>query len=696
MIDVSVILIGYNDSRRLPAALASIQQQSLRNIQIIAVDDHSTDNSMEILQAAARTDPRIHVVQLPINSGGCSAPRNRGLESATGEFVMFCDSDDTLDPHACRNLVTAARNMQADVVVGAAERFLVDTGEKKIWWPELHSDSRVVEKLSDCTDLLYDTISVNKIYRRDFLRDHSITFPEGLLFEDQLFTLEAYLAATRIGIIAEVVYHWNVLRGDTSQSITQSRKELRNLNDRIEINRRMDQLLIAHPQIAMAKHIKFLRHEGSLYLTTIFEADPETALALAQVLAGYCRSIPAAAYGEIRPGLRIAMYYLLLGDHDSLITSLWWEKGGGVVATALEFTSSDKTSSDKTSSGKTSSGTVLWRPARGECLGQAEQWWRDATALHLPLIPPGRRRYLHSWQSGNTVVTVDPFGDLDNNTTAELIFVEHRNGALAAMPLNFVSRSEDRVTWELDRGSLALIQDRGINPGESGTVVVEMQESHGHWRNRSAVTDREGVHAGSSLDLSSLASFDCADSLVLATTPQGTLIWSASGTSKSFGSVVRKFRRKIAPGFTQRPAIFDTATDRPIFLYAPAPLPDFDSRLTRFDTQAWINEFGTDAYLLIPQESFTPAPARFSYAYRTYSPQRLSAAKSVATYVITDQPALVDSDSAIGFRQDLGPARYLLPPLNTTVLRAQVLQTTQELHARVRHLLDQSNSGGTP
>ena len=681
MIDVSVILIGYNDSQRLAIALESIQQQSLRNIEIIAVDDHSTDNSLEILKAAARSDPRIQVVQLPINSGGCSAPRNRGLQSATGEFVMFCDSDDTLDPHACRNLVTAARSMHADLVVGAAERFLVDTGEKKIWWPELHSESRVVNQLSDCTDLLYDTISVNKIYRRDFLRDHSITFPEGLLFEDQLFTLEAYLAATKIGIIAEVVYRWNVLRGDTTQSITQSRRELRNLSDRIEINKRMDQLLAARPEIAMAKHIKFLRHEASLYLTTIFEADPETALSLAQVLADYCRSIPAAAYAEIRPGLRIAMYYLLLGDQDSLITSLWWEKGGGVVATALDFTPS---------------GQVLWQPSRGDALDQAEHWWRDASAMHLSLIPPGRRRYLHSWGSGTTVVTVDPFGDLDNNTTAELIFVEHRNGALAAVPMNFVSRSDDRVTWELDRGSLALIQDRGINPGESGTVVVEMQESHGHWHNRSAVSDREGVHAGSSLDLRSLASFDCADSLVLDTTPQGTLTWSASGTSKSFGSVMRKFRRKIAPGFTQRPAIFDTATDRPIFLYAPAPLPAFDSRLTRFDTQAWIDEFGTNAYLLIPQESFTPAPSRFSYAYRTYSPQRFSAAQAVATHIITDQPELVDSDRAISYRQDLGAARYLLPALNTTVLRTPVLQTTQELHARVRHILHQNDAGDTP
>ncbi len=680
MVDVSVILIGYNDARRLPNALASIQNQSLRSIEIIAVDDHSTDDSLAILESAAKLDPRIRVVQLTANSGGCSAPRNRGLELATGEFVMFCDSDDTLDRHACRNLVTAARSMNADLVVGAAERHLLDTGEKKIWWPELHSSTRVIEQLGDCTDLLYDTISVNKIYRREFLRSHSITFPEGLLFEDQLFTLEAYLAAKRIGIIPEVVYRWNVVRTDATQSIaqsiTQSRKDLRNLGDRIEINQRMDQLLAAYPDIAMAKNIKFLRHEASLYLTTIFQADPQSAEQLAHALAEYCRTILVEAYVHVRPGIRIALYYLLVGDSENVITSLRWEKGGGVIATELEFTPT---------------GQVYWQPERGDVLDRSAQWWLDATALQVPLIPPGRRRYLHTWIAKDQITTVDPFGEINEHTVAELIFIEERTGGLVSVPLRFGSRSGHTITWQLNLNSLALIQDRGINPTERGTVVVQIQDDLNGWHNRSPLTDRLGLHAGTSLDLSSIASFDCADSLVLDATAQGPLTWSASGTSKSLGSVARKLRRKIAPGVTQRPAVFDVATDRPVFLYAPAPLPTIDTRLTRFDTQAWIDEFGTDAYLLIPQEPFTPAPARFTYAYRTYSPQRLSAAHSVATYVITDQPELVDSDRAIAYRQDLGAARYLLPALNTSAL-----QTTEELHARVRHILDQNNSGGRP
>jgi hypothetical protein len=118
--------------------------------------------------------------------------------------------------------------------------------------------------------------------------------------------------------------------------------------------------------------------------------------------------------------------------------------------------------------------------------------------------------------------------------------------------------------------------------------------------------------------------------------------------------------------------------------------------MTRFDTQAWIDEFGTEAYLLIPQEPFTPAPARFTYAYRTYSPQRFTAAQAAAQFVITDSPELLTSERAIAYRQDLGAARYLLPALKTSALHTTVLQTTQELHARVRQILGQNDAGGTP
>ena len=113
---------------RLPAAIASVQRQTLRSLEIIVVDDASTDGTEALVRGIAADDPRIRYERLPENSGGCSAPRNRGVELARAPWVMFCDSDDEYERHACKNLLQAAERLDADVVCGAAERIDVRTG----------------------------------------------------------------------------------------------------------------------------------------------------------------------------------------------------------------------------------------------------------------------------------------------------------------------------------------------------------------------------------------------------------------------------------------------------------------------------------------------------------------------------------------------------------------------------------------
>ena len=86
-IDVSVVLITFNDAARLPRALSSLSGQTLRNLEIIVVDDASTDGTASVVATAMSTDPRIRYVRLDVNSGGCSGPRNRGIRKATGTWV---------------------------------------------------------------------------------------------------------------------------------------------------------------------------------------------------------------------------------------------------------------------------------------------------------------------------------------------------------------------------------------------------------------------------------------------------------------------------------------------------------------------------------------------------------------------------------------------------------------------------------
>ncbi len=664
MVDVSIVLIGYNDAQRLPRALASLQAQSLHSIEIIAVDDCSTDNSLEILRQAAQDDPRIRVEQLAVNSGGCSAPRNRGIELAQGTYIMFCDSDDEFDRHACRNLFNAAEEMHADVVVGAAERIVTDSDgktEAKIWWPDLHSEVQTVGSLADLPELLYDTISVNKIYRRELLIQRKIDFPQGLLFEDQLFTLNVYLAATCIGVIPEIVYRWYVDR--SAASITQSRKELRNLKDRIEINRRMDLLLVHLPEIAFLKNVKFLKHEASLYLTTIFESDEESANSLEQELAAYCQTIPAQAYEHVRPGLRVALYYLLVGDHVNLMSALRFDKGGGIIDVVLGG----------------SAGT-RWIPEREQMLDRPSQWWLNVTDLHISLIPFARRKYQHVLEADGSIKTTDFLGDLGDNPRAQLVLTEHKTGAVFAVPMSVVNRSEGRLMWQVDWSNPELLQKRGLNSGEKGGVFVELTRGSEINRCDIEVPDKLPV---ASMNISAVASFSCADRIQFDRSHQGAMLWNAHGSSRSPGSLIRKVRRSRAGNPATRPQPFTVPTGRPIFTFAPQRITTFPTRMERFNTDAWIQEFGVDAYLLIPQESFTPAPGRARYAYQTYSESRRNQALSAADWVITDDPELLALPNAIAFQRDLGAARYLLAPIDQ-----DAIVTSTGLHARVRELIE--------
>ena len=122
MARVSVVVIGYNDAKHLPAALRSAQAQSMRDIEIIVVDDASTDATATVVAGFAADDSRIQSRRLATNSGGCSRPRNTGLELATGEFVLFLDSDDVLPRRAVERLHRAAVAADADVTCGRMVR----------------------------------------------------------------------------------------------------------------------------------------------------------------------------------------------------------------------------------------------------------------------------------------------------------------------------------------------------------------------------------------------------------------------------------------------------------------------------------------------------------------------------------------------------------------------------------------------
>ena len=142
------------------------------------VDDASTDDTPQVVERLVNEAPdRVRSIRLAENSGAGGRPRNIGITAARGRYVMFLDSDDVLDRHACVSLVYAAERTGADVVAGRCVRHYVERGIEQPWLPWLFTRQAVYTSLSEEPRLLYDVISTNKLYRRQFLIDERILFP---------------------------------------------------------------------------------------------------------------------------------------------------------------------------------------------------------------------------------------------------------------------------------------------------------------------------------------------------------------------------------------------------------------------------------------------------------------------------------------------------------------------------------------
>ncbi|MEV0651007.1 glycosyltransferase family 2 protein [Phytomonospora sp. NPDC050363] len=216
---VSVIIPVYNVRPWLGECFESLRRQTIgmENIEIIAVDDRSTDGGWEELQRLAEDFPQLTVDRLAANSGGPGAPRNRGLDKATGTFVFFLDPDDYLGDEALERMVATAERVPSDVVVGkiVTPEGQVDRAPKSMF-------ARTVDKVDLYDSKVFNSLGPWKLFRRSLIEDHAIRFPEGVpRREDGPFTSRCFLKARAISIIADYDCYYLRTRPDGSNATSQ-------------------------------------------------------------------------------------------------------------------------------------------------------------------------------------------------------------------------------------------------------------------------------------------------------------------------------------------------------------------------------------------------------------------------------------------------------------------------------------------
>jgi glycogen(starch) synthase len=208
--DVSVIVAVYDAMPYLGACLTSLNGQSigLDRMEVIAVDDGSTDGSgKELDEFAARHPGAVRVIHQP-NSGGPAGPYNRALEVATGRYVYFLGADDHLGTEALERLVAAADRYGSDVVAGK----MVGANGRRVH-PALYAAGAPDIDLFDSA--LPWTLNNCKLFRRTLIERHGLRYPEDMpVGSDQPFTFEACLHAKRISVLADYDYYYAVRRDD--------------------------------------------------------------------------------------------------------------------------------------------------------------------------------------------------------------------------------------------------------------------------------------------------------------------------------------------------------------------------------------------------------------------------------------------------------------------------------------------------
>lgn len=204
-IKVSIIVPVFNTEKYIDKCLNSLINQTLKEIEIIIVDDGSTDRSPKIIEKFKNSDSRITVINQQNAKQG--AARNTGITHAKGEYIGFVDSDDWVDLNYFEKLYNSAKQNNSDLALATNVRIGNGKTKKRLTLKEDIFVQNLQEKVDIC-NLYKDACPTNKIYRLNFIKEKNILFPEGVYCEDKIFTTKAVFYANGIATAPNVYYYY--------------------------------------------------------------------------------------------------------------------------------------------------------------------------------------------------------------------------------------------------------------------------------------------------------------------------------------------------------------------------------------------------------------------------------------------------------------------------------------------------------
>lgn len=211
---VSIIVPIYNVEPYLSSCLASCLHQTLKDIEIICVNDGSTDHSLEIVKEFQKADRRIRIIDK--ENGGVSSARNAGIKAARGEWLMFLDSDDMLSENACERVWCEGMEGPTDIIIFGAQTFPSYPAPEPWLIYNLNIQTRRFTGFKP--EILFQTNGTipfiwRMAFKRTLLLEHDLLFDEAVHFgEDTVFLLEVFPHASNFAYISDPLYHYRWYR----------------------------------------------------------------------------------------------------------------------------------------------------------------------------------------------------------------------------------------------------------------------------------------------------------------------------------------------------------------------------------------------------------------------------------------------------------------------------------------------------
>ncbi|WP_327087604.1 bifunctional glycosyltransferase family 2 protein/CDP-glycerol:glycerophosphate glycerophosphotransferase [Nonomuraea sp. NBC_01738] len=322
---MSVVVPIYDVETYLGACLESLAAQTLRDLEVVMVDDGSPDGSVDIAARFAERDRRFRLVRQA--NAGLGAARNTGIRQATGEFLAFLDSDDVMPLHALESMAATLDETGSSLVTGNVLRF----NSREVHQSPMHKmifiDPVRRTHVTRQEILLKDRLVTNKLWRRSFWDGNGLEFPEGVLYEDTFVALRGHFLADAVDMTPVPVYLWREREGG-NLSITQDRAQVKAIEDRILSVRSVRRFLVENgwQDRVRAWDRMVLQSDLTAFLTSVAVADAAYQERFLDVVNEYLGEVADTTFAHL-PADRRAKWDLVRERRlDDLAELMDWER----------------------------------------------------------------------------------------------------------------------------------------------------------------------------------------------------------------------------------------------------------------------------------------------------------------------------------------------------------------------------------